>query len=88
MTANQNFLEIVFASELLAGDLKIIKPATTAQPGLAKLNQATVGPADPTTPNSRPVLSRSGAKFGFIAKQEFIDAPYSETYKLNGDQSK
>lgn len=86
MTAK--YLEIIFASELLAGDLKIIKPATTARPGLAKLDQATIGPADPTTPNSQPILSRSGAKFGFITKQEFIDAPYNETYKLNGDQSK
>lgn len=87
MTTNQ-YLEIIFADKLLAGDLKIIKPATTAQPGLAKLNQATIGPADPTTPNSLPILSRSGAKVGFVAKQEFIVPPYNETYKLNGDQSK
>lgn len=86
MTAK--YLEIIFASKLLAGDLEIIQAATTAQPGVAKLDQATIGPADPTTPNSRPILSRSGAKVGFIAEQEFIDAPYSETYKLNGDQSK
>jgi hypothetical protein len=48
---------------------------------LAQLGTATLGQPTPATPNSRPVYSRSGAKFGFVAT-DGLEPPYHHTYWL------
>jgi hypothetical protein len=77
----QKFIDILFAEEILPGDLDIIQPASEDAPGLAQLGTATLGQPTAATPNSRAIHSRSGAKFGFVAS-DGLEPPYHHTYWL------
>lgn len=76
------FLEILFTKDVQPNDLEIIQQAQPSQPGLARLNQATIGPTRPEAPNSAPLKSKSGATIGFVASLELMAAPYSATYRI------
>ena len=80
MTAH--FLEILFTEAVQPDDLEIIENAQPDQPGLVRLNQATMGQARPGAPNSTPLKSRTGDTIGFIASLEMMAAPYTATYRL------
>jgi hypothetical protein len=79
----QKFIDILFAAEILPGDLdtRSVQPASEDAPGLAQLGTATLGQPTPATPNSIPIHSRSGAKFGFVAT-DGLEPPYHHTYWL------
>ncbi len=74
------FLEILSRAELRPGDLEIITEATDDQPGQAKLVQAHIGEAQPAAPKSRPLLSQTRAKIGFVAEAELIAPPFNDAY--------
>ncbi len=77
---SKQFLEILFSDEIQDGDLDIAIPANHEQPGYVRLGQARLGQPHPDTPNSLPLFSRSGAKIGFVAGAELLEAPYNQTY--------
>lgn len=76
------FIHILFPVELKPDDLTIIHPATSAQPGQARLIKARTGKAREDAPNSLPLKSRSGATVDFVANVTFMEAPYEETYVI------
>jgi hypothetical protein len=78
----QQFAEILFPDEVKPGDLKIIAPAKSDKPGRVRLLQAQVGAPHPDAPSSAPLFSWTGAKIGYIATAELLEAPYISTYWL------
>lgn len=74
------FLEILFAAEVQPDDLEFITLATAEAPGRVRLNLARVGPPDEAAPNSAPLFSRTGAKIGFVATADLIEAPFTACY--------
>ena len=76
------FMEILFTADLQPNDLEILTPASSDEPGRARLQQAYFGPAQPDAPNSAPLFSWTGAKIGYIATAELLEAPYTSTYWL------
>jgi hypothetical protein len=81
MTA-ELFIHILWPGELRPGDLTITHPATSAQPGQARLIKARAGKARADAPNSLPLLSQSRAAIGYVANVTFMEAPYEETYVI------
>ena len=77
-----HYLEILFTEAVEPDDLEIIEPPQSDQPGLARLNRATVGQARRGAPNSTPLKSQSGATIGFIASFELMSAPFTATYRI------
>src|SRR5574341_786150 len=77
---SKQFLEILFSDEIQEGDLDIAVPANPEQPGYVRLGQVRLGQPPPGAPNSMPLFSQSGAKIGFVAGVELLEAPYSQTY--------
>lgn len=75
------FLEILFPEEVQSEDLEIITPASSTEPGRIRLKQARLGTFNPTTPNSTPLLSRSGAKIGFVVPASLAGLLFS-CYRL------
>lgn len=82
MPPTQQFVEILFPEEIQPDDLDVITPATAQAPGRVRLGQARIGPAHPDAPNSAPLLSRTGAKIGFVAAAELLEPPFSSCYWL------
>jgi hypothetical protein len=78
----QYFLEILFPTAVQPDDLEIITPASPGAPGRARLKRAYLGAPRPDAPNSRPLLSQSGATIGFVAEAELLEAPFTTTYWL------
>jgi hypothetical protein len=78
----RQYLEILFGDELQADDLDIITLPGGSAPGLARLNRAKVGDPCPETPCSQPLVSRTGAKIGFVADERYIEWPFANTYWL------
>jgi hypothetical protein len=78
----QQFAEILFPDEVKPGDLKIIAPAKSDKPGRVRLLQAQVGAPHPDAPSSAPLFSWTGAKIGYVATAELLEAPYISTYWL------
>lgn len=78
----QQFVEILFEMEVQKDDLEIIIPATSTAPGRVKLGQARIGPANPAAPRSAPLFSRTGAKIGFVATANLMEAPFTNCYWL------
>ncbi len=76
------FIHILFPVELKPDDLTIIHPATSAQPGQARLIKASTGAARPNAPNSLPLKSRSGATVGYVANIELMEKPYNDSYVI------
>lgn len=83
----QHFVEILFEKEVQPDDLEIITPATAQKPGRVKLSRARVGPANPAAPNSAPLFSHTGAKIGFVAAADMIEAPFTSCYWLEAGES-
>ncbi len=76
-------LQILFADDLQMGtDLEIVTPATGNEPGRAILKQARIGEPHPGAPNSKPVYSINGPKFGFLANWDLVESPYNDMYWL------
>jgi hypothetical protein len=82
MPPTQQFIEILFPEEIQPDDLDVITPASPEAPGRVRLDQARIGPAQPAAPNSAPLLSRTGAKIGFVAAAELLEPPFSSCYWL------
>ncbi len=78
--APNQFLEILSPTELRPGDLEIITEATRAQPGLARLAAAYIGEVQPDAPQSKPLLSATRAKIGFVAEAKLIAPPFNDAY--------
>lgn len=78
----QQFVEILFPEEVRPEDLEIVVQATAEEPGQVKLDQAQVGPSNPDAPNSAPLVSRTGAKIGFVASADLLEPPFSSCYWL------
>jgi hypothetical protein len=78
----QQFIEILFPEEIQSDDLEFIMPASTKEPGRVRLGQARIGPAHPAAPNSAPLLSRTGAKIGFVAAADLLEPPFTSCYWL------
>ncbi len=76
------FLEILSRAELRPGDLDIITEATRAQPGQARLGAAYIGEVQPDAPQSKPLLSQTRAKIGFVSKANLIVPPYNDAYLI------
>ena len=76
------FIQILWPNELRPDDLTIIHPATSAQPGQARLIKARAGKARADAPNSLPLKRRSGAAIGYVANVTFMEAPYEESYVI------
>jgi hypothetical protein len=81
----QQFIEILFPDEVQPDDLEILIPARAEKPGQVRLIQAQIGKPHPAAPNSAPLLSRTGAKIGFVAPAELIEAPFTNCYWLKED---
>jgi hypothetical protein len=81
MAAITQYLDIVFPETLSLDDLVISQAACVACPGLARLHRATIGPARPGAPNSRPVEGRRGI-IGHVAPAELVPGPYDSVYRL------
>jgi len=78
------FLEILWPKELQPEDIQIIKLPQPDRPGQARLKRARIGDPD-GAPNSRPLLSESGAKIGYIADVSALNEvgePYDNTYLI------
>jgi hypothetical protein len=82
MSPTPQFIEILFPDEVQAGDLEVVTPAATGRPGRVKLGQARLGSPNPAAPHSAPLLSRTGAKIGFVAAADLIEPPYDHAYWL------
>lgn len=76
------FIHILFPVELKPDDLTIIHPATSAQPGQARLIKAQTGKAREDAPNSLPLISRSGATVGYVANTKHLEKPYNDSYVI------
>ncbi len=76
------FIQILWPNELRPDDLTIIHPATSDQPGQARLIKARTGKARADAPNSLPLKSRSGAVFGYVANTEHLEPPYEDSYVI------
>lgn len=84
----QQFIEILFPEEIKPEDLDIIAPATAKTPGRVRLGQAQVGRPNPAAPNSTPLLSRTGAKIGFVANADLLEPPFTSCYWLEDQPAK
>jgi hypothetical protein len=78
----QQFIEILFPDEVQPNDLEILTPARAEKPGRVRLIQARIGQPHPAAPNSAPLLSRTGAKIGFVAPADLIEPPFTNCYWL------
>ena len=76
------YIHILFPAELQPDDIDILAQPTADKAGQAHLQTAYTGPARPDTPNSLPLLSRSGASIGYVAHTRFLEAPYEESYVI------
>lgn len=83
----QQFVEILFAEEVQPEDLEIIAPASTREPGRIRLGQAQMGRPNPAAPNSAPLISRTGAKIGFVASAHLIEPPFTSCYWIEPGES-
>ena len=84
-----DFLQILFNDRRHEEDIEIIEAATEDRPGRARLVQARVGQPDPAAPNSKPLFSSRGPKFGYVAGADLISTvgpPYEATYWLEEDK--
>jgi hypothetical protein len=79
------FLEVLFPDEVQPDDLELLRLPTQQRPGRARLLKAKMGEPDPNAPNSKPVFSGTGAKFGFVANADLLETPYTFTYQLVGE---
>ncbi len=77
------YLQILFEDKLSPGDIEITAPATAAEPGRARLLAARIGKPQPGAPNSHPVESVRGGKFGFLAKT--AEPPFDDVYRVEID---
>lgn len=76
-----SYIEVIFSKYLEVDDLDIITEATFNQPGLARLNKATV--ANDNALLSKPLFSRSGPKIGYLVNDEtFVFPPFNSCYRL------
>ncbi len=76
-----SFIEVIFPKYLKPDDLDIITEASNAQPGLARLNKATVANDDALL--SKPLFSRSGPKIGYLVEDgTFVFPPFNSCYRL------
>jgi hypothetical protein len=78
--STQQFIEILFPEEIQPEDVEIIALATVREPGRIRLGKAQVGPPNPAAPNSAPLFSRTGAKIGFVASADLLEAPFTSCY--------
>jgi len=78
----QQFLCILFWDELQTSDLEFIVPSSADEPGQARLKQAKVGPVRPEAPNSRPLISASGANIGYVADISLLEPPHQNEFLL------
>lgn len=76
------FVEILFPRLMAADDIDVIEPASRDRPGRARLHRARVGLAGGLA--ARPVLSRSGARIGFVDDEAAMEPPYTNVYRLEG----
>ncbi len=76
------FIEILDPNDLKDDDITIIQKPNSHRPGLAELNQATIGQAKPETPNSQQLKSWTGEPIGFVAHAHMIEAPFDNVYWL------
>jgi hypothetical protein len=76
------YLITLFQNQIAESDLDIIKPASHSEPGQARLHKASIAKVDPAAPNSIPVHSYTGPKFGCIISENDLFPPYSDTYKI------
>ena len=78
----REFLCVLFWDELQKNDLEFIESSSSDAPGVAKLRRAKTGTARPDAPNSRPLLSGSGANIGYVADISLLDGPYHDVFLL------
>lgn len=76
------YIQILWPGELQPGDIQVITPPTADKAGIAQLQTAYTGAVRPETPNSVPLLSRSGASVGYVAHTKFLEAPYEGSYVI------
>ncbi len=76
------FLEILSPTEVRPNALEIITAATHAQPGQARLGAAYIGEVQPDAPQSRPLLSATRAKIGFVVDGDLVVPPYNDAYLI------
>lgn len=75
------FIEVIFPAYMAPDDLDIITEASPDQPGLARLNKATVANDDALL--SKPLFSRTGPKIGYLVDDEtFVFPPFNSCYRL------